>query len=336
MEEIVFPKISIITCVYNGEKYIKRLLDSVLKIDYPNIEHIIVDDGSTDSSPNIIFDYSQKYKECSGNKYIKYIKQKNIGLGGATNNALKYITGDYWTWINCDDWYEPNVFKKAIIHFEKKENEVVLLNRYLAKSHDNIIFDKIIEIKKKDYSHYNNTIKLRKMMYAYKMPQLHFLVKTSAFDRINPKREIDPYRYNQDTQLSSTIFGNLKTCFESEPVVNYYIRDDSFLKEALKDGSDGFFTSRINSLDKLDIDKEIIESQKCVFMLNKIRDSLLSKFKNNHRLEYRQMFKGSYLKEASKVLKNDKKYLLKDVQIIYHLSTCSFLWFIIRYILISK
>ena len=110
-----YPKISIITCVLNGEKYIHKLLDSVLNMGYPNIEHIIVNDGSTDQTEEIIKHYEKLYENKNGsNLTIKYIKQTNKGLGSATNTGLREITGEYWTWINCDDWYETNAFNYAI------------------------------------------------------------------------------------------------------------------------------------------------------------------------------------------------------------------------------
>lgn len=57
-----YPLISIITCVYNGEKYITRLFESVLNMGYPNIEHIIVNDGSTDGTEDIVFKYKKLYE----------------------------------------------------------------------------------------------------------------------------------------------------------------------------------------------------------------------------------------------------------------------------------
>lgn len=126
------PKVSIITCVYNGEKYITKLLDSVLNMGYKNIEHIIVNDGSTDSTDIVIKKYIDLYKNKNGsNLYIKYIKQDNIGLGGATNVGLKNITGEYFTWINCDDWYEEKAFFGPIEILEKRHRlDYVQLNGY--------------------------------------------------------------------------------------------------------------------------------------------------------------------------------------------------------------
>ncbi len=96
-------RISVIIPVYNVERYLKKCVDSVLKQDYTNIEIILVDDGSTDSSGNICDEYSNKYP----NK-VKVIHKKNGGLSDARNYGIKKSSGKYLIFVDSDDWIEEN------------------------------------------------------------------------------------------------------------------------------------------------------------------------------------------------------------------------------------
>lgn len=77
------PKISIIIPVYNTEKYVGRCLDSVIDQTFRDIEVLVIDDGSTDDSPNIIKSYVQKYP------FIRCFSQENFGAGAARNYRIE-------------------------------------------------------------------------------------------------------------------------------------------------------------------------------------------------------------------------------------------------------
>lgn len=95
--------VSIITPCYNAEKYIRELLNSVLIQTYKKIEMIIIDDGSTDDSAEIIKSYIPKFKKRGYS--LSYIYQENQGQSVALNNGLRLITGDYLVWPDADDYY---------------------------------------------------------------------------------------------------------------------------------------------------------------------------------------------------------------------------------------
>lgn len=96
-------KVSVITPCFNGEKFIHRLLDSVLMQDYPCIEMCVIDDGSVDNSAQIIKSYIPRF---SAKGYqLTYIHQKNAGQSVAINKGLQWMTGDYIVWPDSDDFY---------------------------------------------------------------------------------------------------------------------------------------------------------------------------------------------------------------------------------------
>lgn len=121
--------VSVITPCYNGEMYIFRLLDSILNQSYPNIEMIVVDDGSTDNSAKIIKSYIPRF-EIKGYS-LKYIYQENQGQSVAINNALKLFCGDYLVWPDSDDFYATNVaISEMVSNLENSDDSISVVRCY--------------------------------------------------------------------------------------------------------------------------------------------------------------------------------------------------------------
>lgn len=98
-----FPKISIVTAVYNGADFIEQTIKSVLEQNYPNLEYIIVDGGSTDGTTEIIRKYSDKL--------AWWVSEKDDGLYSAVQKGFEHSTGEIMAWINSDDYYSKHCFK---------------------------------------------------------------------------------------------------------------------------------------------------------------------------------------------------------------------------------
>ena len=92
-------KISIIVPVYNTSKYLKPCLESLLCQTYSNVEIVVIDDGSTDSSGQVCDYYAKEY--CSK---IVVVHTKNHGLSAARNIGMQYATGEYIGFVDSDDW----------------------------------------------------------------------------------------------------------------------------------------------------------------------------------------------------------------------------------------
>lgn len=106
-------KFSIITPVYNGEKYIGETIESIFSQEGNfEIEYIIIDGDSTDKTIEIIKKYAEKHT-------IKWISEKDNGMYDAINKGFSMATGDIYAWINSDDVYLPNSFQTIIKTLEK-------------------------------------------------------------------------------------------------------------------------------------------------------------------------------------------------------------------------
>ena len=101
------PKVSVIVPVYNVEKYLEKCLDSLVNQTLEDIEFIIVNDGSTDNSEQIILNYKEKYP----NKIV-YLKKENGGLSDARNYGMPHAKGDYIAFLDSDDYVELDLYEK--------------------------------------------------------------------------------------------------------------------------------------------------------------------------------------------------------------------------------
>lgn len=130
------PKISIILPTYNGSEYIQQSIESCLNQTYKKIELIIIDDGSTDSTSQIVNSFKDDR--------IKYYKHdKNYGLPTALNTGFSKITGDYVTWTSDDNYYAEKALEKMLSYLITNDCLFVYCNYYKFSS-DNTYKLKIV------------------------------------------------------------------------------------------------------------------------------------------------------------------------------------------------
>jgi len=108
------PKISIVTPSFNQGQYIEETINSIISQNYPNLEYIIIDGGSTDGTINILNKYD--------NKISKYVSTSDRGQTHAINKGFKMSTGEICTWINSDDLIYDDALWKVAGYFSKDSN----------------------------------------------------------------------------------------------------------------------------------------------------------------------------------------------------------------------
>ena len=117
-------KVSIIVPVYNREKAIGRCVDSILNQDYRDIEVILVDDGSKDSSYKIISEYAEK------DSRVIAVHKENGGVSSTRNKALSLASGDYVQFLDADDWLPFDSTKLLVREMEENDVEMVIGDFY--------------------------------------------------------------------------------------------------------------------------------------------------------------------------------------------------------------
>ena len=133
------PLLTVVIPVYNVEKYLKRCIESILIQEWKNYDILLVDDGSTDNSPQICDDYAKAYN------FISVIHKKNGGLSAARNTGISNAEGEYVYFPDSDDWIEPDTFMALAEVVESQKFDIISFNREFVKGEeDAIVSDSLV------------------------------------------------------------------------------------------------------------------------------------------------------------------------------------------------
>ena len=125
-------KISVFTSSYNYSTYLKQAIESVLNQTYVNFEYILIDDGSTDNTYEIM-------KEYENNEHVKIIRmEKQSNLGAVLNKSIEISTGDYWSWCPADDYWDSHLLEKKVQYIEKYPKSVLFNSHYYVDLKNNV------------------------------------------------------------------------------------------------------------------------------------------------------------------------------------------------------
>ena len=133
------PLLTVVIPVYNVEKYLNRCLKSILVQEWKNYDIILVDDGSTDRSPQICNDYVKAYD------FISVIHKENGGLSEARNTGLSQAKGEYVYFPDSDDWLEPDTFIALAEALESQKFDIISFNREFVKGEEDVIVSDSVE-----------------------------------------------------------------------------------------------------------------------------------------------------------------------------------------------
>ena len=181
-------KISVIIPVYNSSTYLRKCLDSVVNQTLKDIEIIVINDGSTDDSKNIIEEYLCKYKN------IIFIDQENKGIGKTRNIGIKKATGEYITFVDSDDYIKENMLEEYY-KYAKKQNFDLVIGSYIKKiNNKEIIFE-------------NNKFKTGNVKTT---PQILYLIEYGPWAKL----------YKREMLINNNIYFDEKRKYEDMPFVS--------------------------------------------------------------------------------------------------------------------
>lgn len=217
--------VSIIVPCFNGERFVDRCLHSIEIQNYPNIEIVVVNDGSTDQSEIKILEWKKKLE--NENIRLIYIKQDNRGPGGAINTGLKYISGEYLSLLDVDDEYLQGALSERVEFLEKHRNvDVVRSNGYYVEKNGKSLF--IYEECEKNIENIFTALlegKTNNWAGSY-------MVRVSSLFQYYPNREIYQSRYGQNLQFLLPLVYHKKCGFIDKPHMNYNQQENSLTKTA--------------------------------------------------------------------------------------------------------
>ena len=209
--------LSVVVPVYNTEQYLKKSIESILKAAIDDMEILIINDGSTDNSEEIIKEFELKYPTI-----IRYIKKANGGLGSVRNVGLKEAKGKYIASVDSDDTIHKDFFKEAELYL--KEDVDVVLCDWLSINEDHESF----ETPAIEWSLRNRGV-YEALLYSSIMPSTcNKIMKKSILDALNLKYVEDKY---EDLSLNPVVLLKAKTLkYIPRPYYEYYLRSGSLMR----------------------------------------------------------------------------------------------------------
>lgn len=284
--------VSIIVPVYNSKDTIERCINSILNQTYKEIELIIVNDGSTDNSLEIIKKLSKS------NKKIKVINQENSGVSAARNNGINNSNGEYLSFVDSDDWLDKDFIREMVNKLEQENVDAVRCNFYkenvnsreLAKMYNfsDLKIEKSYKYKSDFLNHFLYNIN---SMENYVML---FLIKSSI---VKNKISFDTNLYMmEDTFFVQQLFYNLNSIyFYNKPLYYYCAYNVSATRDIEKVEKNIY--GILETSEKI---KEFYEKKKIDINISKYNSSLIN-ISFNYIIKYG---KGYPLKKEIKLLKN--------------------------------
>lgn len=216
--------VSLIVPCYNGEKFINRCIDSILSQTDSDIELILVNDGSTDKTDEIVRSREKEIQQFV-KKYI-YIIQENQGVGAACNKAFKYATGQYLTLLDVDDYMMPESIKSRREWLDSHPDfGIVRTNGYYVQEGLFEVNERLFEI--------NSVMKNKEYIFddifegtTYLWPG-SYMIRMKVLKELYPEKEIYPSRYGQNLQFLMMAAYKNKAGFIDVPLMKYTIRKES-------------------------------------------------------------------------------------------------------------
>ena len=205
------PLISVLIPTYNSELYIKSTLESILNQTYKNLEIIVIDDASTDSTLNIV----KKYRD----KRIKlYSNDKNLGIAKNMNKGIKLSRGKYLAIMDADDWSYPYRIEEEVQLMEENP-EIVLCSGYMDICDENLKFKNTRTYPTTDKEIRKAIVRYDPISHPASMWRMSELLKTGLYN--------DKFPICRDYDLIVRIseFGKYQNI--PKPLIKYRVRKDS-------------------------------------------------------------------------------------------------------------
>lgn len=297
-------KISVIIPIYKAEKFLDKCIESVVGQTYENLEIILVDDGSPDNCPAICDSWAEK------DSRIKVVHKENGGLSSARNAGLDVVTGEYFGFIDSDDWIEKDFFEFLIANALKENADISRCGLYLDYEDDDSCHDQEVQYETPvvmDNKGYINSIIGGGYVQGICCNKIY---RTAA---IGDKRFCTEDGVSEDIMFNNRISKNIKCAvFYDVPKYHYFRRKNSITISDFGYGSFSIIRAMNSFLAEYSYDEElfdtavngyataaftvlsgVITNRKCLDRYDELRNGLLG-FKKQILFEKRYPFKYKF------------------------------------------
>lgn len=276
-------KFSIIIPAYNSEKYLENCLDSVVSQTFKNFEIIIVNDGSTDNTQEIIDKYIKE------NRFISCIRQKNSGLSASRNNGLDKAKGEYIVYLDSDDSINLDFLENINCALEKeRKNQIdvirVNVNTINNNNESSCLFDKMKVLNGEDLLMYlisNKVMVVPAWAYVYRR---EFLLENNYIFEIG--------RYHEDYGLTIKVLLSSKTdLIVPTSIYNYYIRSNSIMTSKDREKNSKKAMDMLYFYDNmlLFLNDKVKDETKCLMVKSYLTNGLINNI-NNLNDDFKKIF----------------------------------------------
>lgn len=221
---MIDKKISIIIPIYNAEQHLNKCIESVVNQSYSNLEIILINDGSTDSS----IDICEKWHKQDSR--IKLIDKKNEGVSIARNKGLSISTGELIGFVDSDDYIEHNMYELMKRDMDNYGVDIVMCNSFSITSDGN---------KKRGYNSYDS-FKVETKELTKRFINFEKIFYSSVWSKLYKREIIDGIEFDNNIALGEDYFFNglaykkaLAFYYESKPLYNYNIREESISRNRI-------------------------------------------------------------------------------------------------------
>lgn len=276
--------VSVIVPVYNVENYLRECLDSIVAQTYRNIEVILIDDGSKDSSGEICDEYADK------DNRIKVIHKENGGVSAARDTGLDVAKGEWISYVDSDDYIEDTMLETLICLAKENDVELAMCSFKDISECENVTQENDIRIFSKD-----------ELIYNYVVRNTDYCITEGIWDRIYKRVLVDGLRFkndriNEDILYTMEVFTRAhKALYTSEKLYNY------------RAGREGNITGRKTTIDSIK-DKIYCSKNSAKILRESGNEELADIFECIHFLEISELLIFNDEKNNDDIL-NYKRYM---------------------------
>jgi glycosyltransferase involved in cell wall biosynthesis len=220
------PKLSIITPVFNGKRFIEFCIKNVVEQHCPDVEHIIMDGGSTDGTIEIIKRYAAEYP------HIRWASEKDKGQSDAMNKGIAIARGEILGYLNVDDYYEPNVLRRVVEIFKALPEPSLLVGNCNVWDNNG----KLWFVSKPHQISFTNLM-LERFMEAFPMNPSAYFYHASLHKKIGIYEVDEHYGMDVDFIIRAVQSANVK--YDDETWGNYRYLEGTKTYHADKSGDTG-------------------------------------------------------------------------------------------------